>query len=99
VTGYPDSCQGPGGKQLGKLCATTRVMYDDGFDDVAGFPDIHDVGSVILDQPTTGLGFATLAPARTLDPLLAARGRQDVTFPVSGYGISFSALQGAHYVS
>jgi Trypsin len=99
VTGYPDSCTGTGGDQLGKLCATSSEMYNYGFNNFAGFPNIHDVGIVILDQPITGLGYATLAAPQTLDPLLKARGTQDTTFTVSGYGISFSAKQGAYAIS
>jgi len=99
VTGYPDSCTGTGGDQLGKLCATSSEMYNYGFNNFAGFPNIHDVGIVILDQPITGLGYATLAARQTLDPLLKARGTQDTTFTVSGYGISFSAKQGAYAIS
>lgn len=99
VTGYPDSCTGTGGDQTGKFCATSHVMYNYGFDNFAGFPNIHDVGIVILDQPITGLGYATLASAGTLDPLLKARGTQDTSFTVSGYGISFSAKQGTVAVS
>ncbi len=99
VTGYPDSCTGTGGDQLGILCATSSEMYNYGFNNFAGFPDIHDVGIVILDQPITGLGFATLAAPQTLDPLLKARGTQDANFTVSGYGISFSAKHGAFAIS
>jgi hypothetical protein len=91
VTGYPDSCSGTGGDQLGIFCATSGEMYNYGFHNFAGFPNIQDVGIVILDQPITGLGHATLAAPQTLDPLLKARGTQDTTFTVSGYGISFSA--------
>ena len=99
VTGYPDSCTGTGGDQLGVLCATSDEMYNYGFDNFAGFPNIHDVGIVILDQPISMPEYATLAAPRTLDPLLKARGTQDAVFTVSGYGISFSAKQGAYAVS
>jgi hypothetical protein len=99
VTGYPDSCKGTGGNQLGKLCATSKLMFNYGFNNFAGFPNIHDVGIVILDQSITGLGYASLAPDATLDPLLKASGTQDTTFTVSGYGISFSAKQGAYAIS
>jgi hypothetical protein len=94
VTGYPDSCTGTGGDQLGVLCATSHLMYNFGFNAFAGFPDIHDVGLVILDQPITGLGFASLAPAGTLDALARQKGLADKTFTVSGYGISSSAHKG-----
>ena len=94
VTGYPDSCTGTGGDQLGHLCATGTQMYNYGFNNFAGFPNIHDVGVVILDQPITGLGFATLASDQTLAPLASSKGTQDKTFTVSGYGVSGSAKQG-----
>jgi len=99
VTGYPDSCRGTGGNQLGKLCATSTKMYNYGFNAFAGFPNTHDVGIVILKQSITGLGYAELPAAGTLDPLINARGTQDTTFRVSGYGISFSAFHGAYAIS
>ena len=41
-------------------------MYNYGFDNFAGFPNTHDIGLVILDQPITGLGFARWPrPARS----------------------------------
>lgn len=99
VTGYPDSCTGTGGDQLGKLCATSDVMYNYGFDNFAGFPNILDVGIVILDQSIADVGFAALAKAGTVDVLRKARGTQDTWFRVSGYGISFSAKQGTFAIS
>jgi hypothetical protein len=96
VTGYPEYCAAG---TLGTLCAESDVMYNYGFDNFAGFPNIHDIGIVILDQPITGLGYATLAPAGTVDELLKARGTLDPTFTVSGYGISFSAKRGAFAIS
>ena len=100
VTGYPDSCVNDAGHDAtGTLCATSHEMYNYGFDNFAGYPNTHDVGLVILDQPITGLGFATLAAPKTLDPLIKARGTQDPYFTVSGYGISFSAKRGAYSIS
>ncbi len=99
VTGYPDSCTGTGGDQLGVKCATSGEMYNYGFNNFAGFPNIHDVGIVILDQPITGLGYAALAKDGTIDQLRKARGTLDTLFQVSGYGISFSAKQGAFSIS
>ena len=101
VTGYPEYCAAG---TLGTLCAESHEMYNYGFDNFAGFPNILDIGIVILDQPMTDLamtdlGYATLAAPQTLDPLLKARGTQDTTFTVSGYGISFSAKQGAYAIS
>src|SRR5450759_701545 len=96
VTGYPEYCAAG---TLGTLCAESHEMYNYGFDNFAGFPNILDIGIVILDQPMTDLGYATLAAPQTLDPLLNSRGTQDTTFTVSGYGISFSAKQGAYAIS
>jgi len=93
VTGYPDYCK------EAALCRESHQMFNYGFDNFAGFPNIHDIGIVILDTPIYGLGLATLAPAQTLDALLKARGTQDTTFGVSGYGISFSAKQGTFATS
>jgi secreted trypsin-like serine protease len=92
-TGYPDSCvavEGPlTGNGLGDWCAESHVMYNYGFDNFAGFPNIHDVGIVILDQAIEVPEYATLASANTVDTLFNAKGTQDVTVRVSGYGISF----------
>ena len=66
-------------------------MYNYGFDDFAGFPNTHDAGLVILDQPVAVAEYASLAGAGTLDPLFKARGTKDVTFTVSGYGLSYSS--------
>ena len=96
VTGYPNSCAD---STLGTLCAESHEMHNYGFDNFAGFPNILDVGIVILDQDMSALGVATLAAPQTLDKLIKARGTQDATFTVSGYGISFSAKQGAFAIS
>jgi len=96
VTGYPNKCAAG---TLGTLCAESRLMYNYGFDNFAGFPNTHDVGLVILDQPITGLGFGALAAAGALDSLNTAKGTQDKDFRVSGYGISHSAKQGTVAVS
>ena len=96
VSGYPNYCAAG---TLGTLCAESHVMFNYGFNNFAGFPNIHDVGIVILDQPITGLGHATLAPAQVLDELIKNRGTQDTTFGVSGYGLSFSAKQGTVGIS
>ena len=96
VTGYPEYCAAG---TLGTLCAESDLMFNYGFNNFAGFPNIHDVGIVILNQPISMPYYATLAPAGTLDALLKARGTLDPTFTVSGYGISFSAKQGAFAIS
>ena len=56
----------------------------------AGQPDGSSAGSP---------EYATLAAPQTLDELIKARGTQDAEFGVSGYGISFSAKQGAFAIS
>ena len=88
VSGYPDECAAG---TLGTLCAESDEMYNYGFNSFAGFPNTHDTGVVILTQPITGLGFASLAGAGTLNVLDRAKGTQDKTFRVSGYGISEAA--------
>ena len=73
VTGYPDECAAG---TLGSLWAESHVMYNNGFDNFAGFPNTHDVGLVILDQRITGLGYAYLAGNGELKPLDNAKGTQ-----------------------
>jgi hypothetical protein len=91
ITGYPETCA-PG--TLGVVCATSDELYNFGFADFAGFPDIKDVGLVILDQPITLPEYGQLAAAGTLDSLHERRGQQDVTFTVSGYGLTKSSPVG-----
>jgi hypothetical protein len=74
---------------------TSHTLYNYGFANFAGIPDTHDVGLVILDQPigrskyaSQITSFPALATARSLDALAKKRGQQDVTFTVSGYGLS-----------
>ncbi|SDS03784.1 S1 family peptidase [Agrococcus carbonis] len=87
VTGYPETCA-PG--TLGVLCATSDELYNYGFDDFASFPDTHDVGIVILDQPIQLSEYGALAAPGSLDRLATARGTQSVTFTASGYGLTKS---------
>ena len=88
ITGYPEFCaEGT----LGVTCATSDELYNFGFDNFAGFPNTKDVGLVILDQPISLPEYGQLAAAGTLDPLATQRGRQDVTFTVSGYGLTYSS--------
>ena len=88
VTGYPETCAGT---TLGVTCATSDQLYDFGFDNFAGFPDIQDVGLVILDQPITVSEYGHLAEAGFLeDTLTDPRGREDITFTLSGYGLTFT---------
>lgn len=90
-SGYPERCaEGT----LSTLCATSDELYNYGFADFAGFPDTHDAGLVILDQPITLSEYGTLAGAGTLDGLDRQRGQQDLTFTASGYGLSYSSPVG-----
>lgn len=85
ITGYPDYCaEGT----LGTLCATSDEIYNYGFANFAGFPDIRDAGLVILDQPIALPEYAQLPTAGVLDNLDKARGTKDTLFTVSGYGLS-----------
>ena len=88
VTGYPDYCAAG---TLGSLCATSQELYNYGFDNFAGFPDIRDVGLVILEQPITLPEYGELPEAGTLDDLQTHRSTKDTVFTVSGYGLSYSS--------
>ncbi|HSK87657.1 MAG TPA: trypsin-like serine protease [Anaerolineales bacterium] len=85
ITGYPETCA-PG--TLGVTCATSDELYNFGFADFAGFPNTHDVGLVILDQPIALSEYGQLPEAGTLDSLATARGKKDTIFTVSGYGLT-----------
>jgi trypsin len=85
VTGYPETCA-PG--TLGTLCATSHTLYNYGFDNFAGFPNTHDVGLVILDQPIAMAVYGQLPTPGILDGLDTARGRKNTLFTVSGYGLT-----------
>ena len=85
TTGYPLTCAG--GTE-GTLCATSDQLYNYGFADFLGAPNIKDVGLVILDQPINLPEYGVLAVAGSLDGLGTQRGRQDITFTVTGYGVS-----------
>jgi len=86
VTGYPESCA-PGTE--GTLCATSDELYNYGFANFAGWPNIHDVGLVILDQPITMPEYGQLPPAGVLNGLDTARGLKKTIFTSSGYGLSY----------
>ena len=87
VTGYPDYCAA--GTE-GTLCATSDELYNYGFANFAGFPNIHDVGLVILDQPISMPEYGELPAAGVLNDLGTARGQKNTVFTVSGYGLSYS---------
>lgn len=83
TTGYPDTCL-----PQPDPCVTSHELYNYGFNEFAGFPNTRDVGLVILDQPVVLDQYASLAAAGSLDRLATRRGQQDVTFTVSGYGLT-----------
>jgi len=86
VTGYPNACAPD---TLGALCATSGELYNYGFANFANFPNTHDVGVVILDQPIWMPEYGVLATAGALDNLGTARGQKDTVFTVSGYGLTY----------
>ena len=86
LTGYPEYCaEGT----LGVTCATSDELYNFDFSGSLTVPDTHDVGLVILDQPIFLDEYGSLAVAGSLDQLATQRGRQDLTFTVSGYGLTY----------
>jgi hypothetical protein len=80
VTGYPDDC-------FTQPCETSHTLFNYGYP--AGFPNTKDVGLLILDAPVTVSEYGALAAAGSLDQLATRRGHQDLTFTVSGYGLSY----------
>jgi len=85
VTGYPDYCAD--GTE-GTLCFTSDTILNYDYPGSLRIPNTHDVGLVILDQPAD-LGYAELPEPNLLDQYATARGTQDITFTVSGYGLSY----------
>jgi hypothetical protein len=94
-TGYPNRCL-----DGDPLCVESTLLFDFGFDNFAGFPNIHDVGLIILpeDQAVDLPEYGQLAePGFLENTLTAPRGHEDITFSLSGYGLTFS--NGAKTVS
>ena len=86
VSGYPEYCaEGT----LGVTCATSDQLYNFDYPGGLRLPNTHDVGLVILDQPIFLSEYGVLAEAGSLDRLATRRGLQDVTFTVSGYGLTY----------
>ena len=81
-TGYPNRCL-----EGDPLCVESTMLFDFGFDNFAGFPNIHDVGLIILpeDQAVSLPEYGQLAEAGFLESIADLRG---ATFTVSGYGVS-----------
>ena len=90
VTGYPDTCAA-GTK--GKVCATSKRIYNYGFANFAGFPNTHDVGVLILDQAIKLPEYGQLPQAGALDAYATARGTNDLIFTSSGYGLTLSVQE------
>ena len=65
-------------------CVTSHELYNDVFDEFAGFPNTRDVGPAFLNQPVFPDQYASLAAAESLDRLSTKRGQQDVIFTISG---------------
>jgi secreted trypsin-like serine protease len=86
VSGYPEYCADG---TLGVTCATSDQLYNFDFSGSLTVPDTHDVGLVILDQPIMLDEYGVLAEANSLDQLATQRGLQDLTFTVSGYGLTY----------
>jgi hypothetical protein len=86
-TGYPNRCLAGD-----PLCVESTQLFDYGFDNFAGFPNNHDAGLVILPatDPIVLPEYGQLAGAGFLDSLARQRGQQDVTFTVTGYGVSLT---------
>jgi hypothetical protein len=87
-TGYPNRCLPDD-----PLCAESTLLFDFGFANFAGFPNIRDVGLIILpeNQAVDLPEYGVLAPAGFLEDTLAgARGHRNITFTLSGYGLSFT---------
>jgi hypothetical protein len=88
-TGFPEYCAPD---TLGVTCATSHELYD--YDYATSglpwreFPDIRDVGLVILDQPISLPEYGELAADGTLDELATRRGQQQTDFTLSGYGLT-----------
>jgi hypothetical protein len=85
TTGYPLFCA----EGTEALCSTASTLYSYGFADFEGFPNTHDLGLVILDDPIVLDSYASLAAADgSLDQLAAGPGKAQLSFTVSGYGVT-----------
>ncbi|MGE5222057.1 MAG: S1 family peptidase [Omnitrophica WOR_2 bacterium] len=83
VTGYPEAC-------FTQPCMTSHQLFNYGYNNFAGFPNTRDVGLVILDESINLPEYGVLASPGTLDSLSTRRGLQDLTFTMSGYGLSYT---------
>jgi hypothetical protein len=96
VSGYPETCAND---TLGTLCATSDELYNMGFADFAGFPNIKDVGLVVLDQAIELDEYGDLPEIGVLSSFASKVGKQDRTVTVSGYGVTYTDASGRHALS
>jgi hypothetical protein len=96
VSGYPEFCAA---ETLGVTCATSSELYNFGFDNFAGFPNIKDAGIVVLDQPIELAEYGVLPAIGTLDSFASRVGLQDRTVRISGYGVTYRDASGMHDIS
>ena len=82
MTGYPDPAQ------LMDAVADFRRAVQLWLRNFAGFPNTHDAGLVILDEPITMSEYGQLPTAGVLDSLATKRGLKKPVFTVSGYGLT-----------
>ena len=85
ITGYPEFCA-PGTENT--LCFTSDTLLNYDYPGTLRLPNTHDVGLVILDQPAD-LGYAELPEPSLLDQYATSRGRDNLIFTVSGYGLTY----------
>ena len=95
VTGYPEYCA----KGTREVCVSAHELHNYGFDDFAGFPNNRDVGLVILDRPIEVAEYGVLAAPGSLDELAARLGAHNVTFTISGYGVTRTNPSGLQELS
>jgi hypothetical protein len=68
--------------------AGTPLQHPD-WNGLLTLPNTHDIGVVVLNEPVEMDQYGELPDIGTLDALATARGRQDVTFDVVGYGLQY----------
>jgi secreted trypsin-like serine protease len=76
----------PGYPNSGNDAAGTPIAHPE-FTGALTVPNTHDVGIVLLDAPVALAEYGQLPEAGFLDSLDTARGTQDVTFTIVGYGL------------
>ena len=80
----------------GTLTATSSALYNYGFANFAGFPNTHDAGLIVLEDPIDPAyisEYGQLPEAGMLDSLATKRGLQKQVFTVSGYGLTYSVQE------